>query len=172
MGCPGRDWITHGRPFPPPPATAPAHQDHGEAEGSAPMQGGGCDTHPCDVLTGPLLPPLPPLLVRPGSGVAQKPCTLRWAQSIPEGQHLAPKVPLCPQPRVGGSREVLPAAWVTQSPATRLQVSRVPGCALRPLPPPCPPEVQHSMSLVPEPLHPSTQPGRGGPSRGTDGDTK
>lgn len=120
-------------PSPPHPATLPAHRDDGGAGGSAPVQGGGCNVHPCNIPTGPAAPPVPPLLgrdlARPGQHISPVPQAMRWAQSILTRQHLAPEASLSPQPRGGGNSEVLQAAWASHAPATQQQVPGVPGCA-------------------------------------------
>lgn len=67
----------------------------------------------------------------PGQHTSLVPWAPRWARSILNGQHLAPEVSLCPQPRGGGSGEVPGAAWVSHAPATRQQVPGAPGCAPR-----------------------------------------
>lgn len=67
----------------------------------------------------------------PGQHTSLVPCALRWAWNILNGQHLAPEVSLCPQPRGGGSGEVPQAAWVSHAPATQQQVPAAPGCAPR-----------------------------------------
>ncbi|XP_009324651.1 PREDICTED: niban-like protein 1 [Pygoscelis adeliae] len=57
----------------------------------------------------------------PGQHASLIPWAPRWAWNILNGQHLAPEVSLCPQPRGGGSGKVPPAAWVKGSGGFQIQ---------------------------------------------------